>query len=358
MITRKFVKAVLMQYSGIVGAGMFILPYLFYHSNFRFAVIWLVVVTFLMMFLNQMYLEIILDTKEDHQLPGYARIYLGSFFEYLVIFDMLVLGLGAASAYVHLGSNFLNLFVPSLSNFNCQLIFLFSLSLFHLCQFKVINKISHYLPLINIIIIIMLFSATLQIPFNVNISAPLSNFTFFGGLIFALTGFVIIPEVKAVLGEKKPRRLIWASRIGLILAALTYLTFIVSIVLLSGSELTADSITGIFHRSVLLGKILASLGFLLTFKACLNFILTLKELFFRDLHFASNKSAALSILIPFLSLFLARFSFINIITYTGSFTVVISASIIICVKLKLWITKSKKLKKSLILSRLLANISH
>ena len=34
MSKRKFIKAILMQYSGIVGAGIFILPYLFFYSNF------------------------------------------------------------------------------------------------------------------------------------------------------------------------------------------------------------------------------------------------------------------------------------------------------------------------------------
>ena len=191
---RTFFKAILMQYSGIVGAGIFVLPFVFSYSNFKFAVFWLIMLTFFTMVIHEIYIEVILATKGDHQLPGYADIHLGKFFKNLAISNMVLLGFGAISAYIRLGSGYLNLFFPKTNFFIIQIIFLLSISFFHFCQSKIITKITHYLPVISLSIVLYLFIVTLKTPFVIQ-SNPLPNFSFFGSLIFALAGFIIIPEV-------------------------------------------------------------------------------------------------------------------------------------------------------------------
>ena len=324
-----------MQYSGIVGAGIFVLPYVFYHSNFKFAVYWLFLLTFIVMIIHEIYVEVILSTKGDHQLAGYADIHLGKFFKNLAIFNMILLGFGAISAFIRLGSGYLNLFFPKTNYFIIQLFFLTGISIFHFSKIKIITKISHYLPIVSLIIVLYLFTVTLKTPFVIN-SNPLPNFAFFGSLIFSLAGFVIIPEIEELLRKEQNKRyqLIWASRLGLFMASLTYLLFIISVIVLSKSNLSQDSISGIFQTSPILGKILAILGIALTFKATLNFTLALKEMFYRDIKLPHNMSILLSWMIPFLTLLLENFSIINIIALTGSVTVGISVFIILCAKLK------------------------
>ena len=136
--------------------------------------------------------------------------------------------------------------------------------------------------------------------------------------------------------KEKNRRyqLIWASRFGLLLASLTYLLFVISIIVLSRSNLSQDAISGLFQTSPILGKILAILGIALTFKATLNFTLALKEMFYRDLKLPQKLAIQIAWIIPFFSLFLGGFSFMSIIAFTGSISVGISVFIILCAKLK------------------------
>ena len=332
---KTFFKAILLQYSGIVCAGIFVLPYVFYHSNFKFAVFWLILLTFVTMVIHEIYIEVILATKGDHQLAGYADIYLGKFFKNLATINMLFLGFGAISAYIRLGSGFLNIFFPKTNNFILQIIFLLAVTFFHFCDLKIIKKIIHYLPVLSLSIVLLLFTITIKTPFVVQ-SNSLPNLSVFGTLIFALAGFIIIPEVEEVLRKEKNVRyqLIWASRLGLLLASLTYLLFVISIIVLSRSNLSQDAISGLFQTSPVLGKILAALGIALTFKATLNFTLALKEMFYRDLKLPQKLSIQLAWIIPFFSLFLGAFSFMSIIAFTGSISIGISVFIILCAKLK------------------------
>lgn len=358
MSKRKFIKAILMQYSGIVGAGIFILPYLFFYSNFYFVSFWLIVIALFMMALDQLYIDIIVNTKGDHQLAGYARIYLGRFFEFLASANMIVLGLGATSAFIRLGSDFIKLLLPGSPPLVYQLIFLSFFGIFHTSNFPLIKKMYHYIPLISISIILILFSFSLKIPFSI-LKFPSPNYSFLGGLIFAMTGFVIVPEVERYINshKNKPKNkvknrqiIIWANRGGIVLAALTYFIFAISIMLLSNSHLSSDTISGLLTTHPKLGLAVAILGIALTFKACLNFAMCLQKLLSHDYNLSENKSLLISLLIPFSTLFLNKFSFMQIISVTGTFTIATSAFIIVCVKLSQWKTKLKKSKKSSILS--------
>jgi len=358
MSKRKFIKAILMQYSGIVGAGIFILPYLFFYSNFHFVTLWLIILALFAMALDQLYIDIIINTKGDHQLAGYARIYLGKPFEILATANMLILGLGATSAFIRLGSDFIKLLLPGSPSIVYQLIFLAFLGIFHASNFKIVKKISHYIPLLSVIIILILFAASLNIPFS-TLEFPPPNYAFFGGLIFAITGFVIIPEIERYINGNKNklcnkrrgrRWIIWASRCGTGLAAMTYIIFAIAIILLSGHHLSADTLTGLLATHPHFGAIIAVLGIVLTFKACLNFVVGLQQMFFHDYNLSENKSLLISLLVPFSTLFLANFSFMQIISITGTFTIAISAFIIVCVKLSQWRIKLKKSRKNSILS--------
>ncbi|HRT39988.1 MAG TPA: aromatic amino acid transport family protein [Candidatus Woesebacteria bacterium] len=351
MIDSNFIKAVLERYSGIVGAGIFVLPLLFYQSNFYFALLGLVIITLGMIILDRLYVSIILDTSGHHQLPGYARIYLGRFWGFLALANMLILGLGAMAAYVQLGTGFIQLLLSNSPFLICQLIFLAFLGAFHAKGSRLVGKITHYIPLTGLVIVLFLFAASLKVPFNFTL--PSSNYAFLGPLVFALTGFVIIPDVERLLSKDKDKKikLIWATALGTLLAALTYGLFTIAVILLSGSYLSADTVSGLFKVSSKLGQISAILGILLTFKGCLNFLTSLEEVFLHDFRFSPDHSLLLSFLIPILTLSLFKFSFVKIIAFTGSVSVFISALIIIRVKLSQWRIKSKKSRKSLILSR-------
>jgi len=338
----RFFRAVFLQFYATVGAGIFALPYLFYKSNFNFAVIFLVVLTIITGFLNYFYLEIVLSTEGDHQFSGYAQIYLGKNFRHLATLNLLLLGLGATVAYVKLFSNFLVILVPQLPLFIASLIFIGLLITSHLLRLDFVRRLESIIPAIILLIPLLLFSTALQTPSPPQVHLD-SSFSFFGPLIFALAGFTIIPEIEEVFRgrPKKYQSTLLASFLGLFLIFLVYLIFSFSVVRISGSLLSIDSITGIFQIYPWLGRLLAVFGLLITYQASLNFLLVIRELFYRDFRISKSISQSLPMLVPLFALFLFTVPFIQVISLTGAITVYVSALMICAIRLKInhsWFT--------------------
>ena len=63
----------------IIGAGILGLPYVFVKSGFFIGLFWILFLGLLLLFVSLSMGEITLRTKSIHQLPGYARKYLGNF---------------------------------------------------------------------------------------------------------------------------------------------------------------------------------------------------------------------------------------------------------------------------------------
>lgn len=338
----KFTKAILLQFSGILGAGIFALPFLFYNSNFTFATIVLIFIAIFMAILNLFYTDIILQTPGDHQISGYAQIYLGPKSKFLSVLNLLFLGFGGILAYIKLASIFLLQIFPTLSTLFVSIIFIFLLGIFHLGKIKFYKIISQILPIISLIIIILIYFLSF------NFSAPILNFNppnllCFGGIIFALAGFTIIPEVEETLRFSKNKKFLlkFSSLLGLTLAAIVYLLFSYGIIRISGSHPSVDSVAGVLNIYPIIGKILIILGLVTIFKASLNFLLIFKEVFYRDFKIPEKTSYNLSILIPFLTLFFINVSFIKIISLVGAISVFLSALLICLIRLKIphhWFT--------------------
>ncbi len=333
-MSKSFLKATLLQFTGTVGAGIFSLPYALYFSNFYISALFMVVFAFLVILVNQHYLQIILSTKGDHQLPGYAQIYLGKRFRNLAILNIFILALGALSAYIKLAASFLSALVP-ISSFDASMIFMLALVLFFLVNNNFFNFLKFILPFIVLFISLVFYSLTFTLHLPTPQASPFS-FIFIGPVLFSLASFTIVPEVEEVLrSQKNPKLIRLASMSGTILALFLYLVFSSAIIILSGSHLSTDSISGLSSASPLLASILSFAGFLIVFIASLNFTSVLKEVFYRDLSLNQDLSRFLALLVPFFCLFFSKNSFFDLISITGSITVFISVLIISLIRLKL-----------------------
>lgn len=71
----KLHKAIFLQFSGILGAGIFVLPYLYHHTDPLLAYSLLFLLVLVVALANFFYIDVILATKGDHQLSGYAQIH-------------------------------------------------------------------------------------------------------------------------------------------------------------------------------------------------------------------------------------------------------------------------------------------
>ncbi|MDP4010071.1 MAG: hypothetical protein Q8P53_03785 [Candidatus Shapirobacteria bacterium] len=326
----KFIKAVFLQFSGIVGAGIFVLPYLFYHSDFKLSLLSLLVLMIIISFLNLFYIDIICRTPGDHQLSGYAKIYLGSFFQKITFLNLFLLGFGALFAYIHLGATFLSLLFPGLSLAFALIFYIALLLLFHLGNLRIAKNFSQIIPLIGIVLVTYLFLTALKLPVT-KLGISKFNFTLIGTLIFALSGFTVIPEVEETLRGLPRKKMILkiASLLGLFLASLVYIIFIYAVIKLSGSRVSSDSLTGLISTSPLSAKILSVFGLIITLKAGLNFLLIFKESFYRDFKLSSKLSFALSSLVLLLPLIFFNLPVVQVLSLVGSTTVFIVA-VIIC----------------------------
>ncbi|MBU1089117.1 hypothetical protein KKA02_04555, partial [Patescibacteria group bacterium] len=332
----KFTKAIFLQFSGMVGAGIFSLPFVYSQSSFNLSILGLIFLTLITAFINLLYIDIINATPGDHQLPGYAQIYLGSFFKNISILNISLTSLGATYAFTTLASGFLTVLFPYLSVYLATAIFLIFLFLIHINNNKFSNKLSDIIPILFLFLPVFFFSFIFQnrLP-SIVINNP--SLVFFGPTIFALSGFTILPEVEEILrGQKNYKKLFKkASLIGLFLASFLYLLFSYSILKISGPFLTQNLVDGLVQVSPFLSKILAIFGLCVTFSASLIFLNIFKEVFYRDLNIKQNLARFLPILIPIIAITIIKTSFISVISLIGSLSVFLSAIIISLIRLKL-----------------------
>ena len=96
---KHFLEAIATLTGMVIGAGILGIPYVIAKSGFLTGLIDLVIIGLAILVLNLYVGEIVLRTKEKHQLTGYAKKYLGKWGKRLMMFSM-VFGLyGALIAY-------------------------------------------------------------------------------------------------------------------------------------------------------------------------------------------------------------------------------------------------------------------
>lgn len=335
-MSSKYLHAIFLQLAGTIGSGIFALPFLFYSSDIYFSVFILLLTFFITAVLNHFYIEIILHTGGDHQLSGYAHQYLGSKFKYLAFLTIIILAVGAIFTYEKLFISFFQILFPKISAAAIFAIFFILVSTTHLVKFNFLKKFSALIPFIILLIPIILFCYSLNLP-PLSFPKATFNFSLFGALLFSLSGFTILPEIEELLRshprihEILPR----ASFFGLLLTAIIYVIFSYSVIRISSSHPTADSITGIFLTLPFLGRFIALLGLFITFQAALNFILVLRELFYRDLKFSLKKSETFTLSFLVIPLTLFSFSITKVIPLTGSVTIFLSTALICLMRQKL-----------------------
>ena len=331
----KFLRAVLLQFSTIMGAGIFALPYFLYYSNFKMAIVGLLIIATIIATVNTFYVEIICQTKGDHQLSGYAQKYLGKKFKYLALVSLIISGIGALLAYLKLGSNFLQILFETKS-LTSILIFLSLIFFGHLVKIGKVKNFLEYLPFLSVIIVIFLLKKTIFGSF-VSIDEQKFNLSFFGISVFALSGFTIIPEMEEIIrGDKKILdKLKKASILGLLLAVLSYIAFSFSIIKLSGVSLSEDSVTGLGQNLPLIAKVVALLGLLITFKGSINFMRVFHEIFYRDLKSSKKVANLMSLALPLVALLLIRVTLGSAMGIIGAGSVVMSTIIICLMKVKI-----------------------
>lgn len=328
----RFFRAVASLVGTTIGAGMFALPYILAHSGLVFFLTLLLVVSFLSTSLNSFYARVIVKTKGDHQLPGYAAIYLGKWGKALALFSLTFGIYGALVAYILQGGKFLGSILSVDSAVAGGLLWL-SLSALLVLGLHVAS-ISELVFSSGIIVLVLFLSLLAFARFELsNLLNPpalsgvegsgfpplgLLNFlSHLGVILFAFGGTSAIPEVEEILRVER-EKLPQVIRLSGFLVLVLYAIFSLAVVGVCGGATTPATLDG-------LGKILGKPAFLLgsalgVFALGSSYLLlgySLREVYFRDLGISKSLAWFLVLIPPILVTFFSHPSFISVLSISG-----------------------------------------
>jgi amino acid permease len=236
-------KAYFIIISTIIGLGIFVLPYTFWKSGYYF-IFWILFLTILFFLLHLIFGEILLQTKEKHNLPGLAGVYLHPLAKHIVwLFDFLGM-LGVFWVYFIALAKFWSLILPINPLFIKIAFALFNL-FFILKDIRLFAQIETFLSLG---IFVVFFSIVLMIipQFNFeNLKLAFKNnfepLLPYGIIIFALSGTSAVPFVIDLVGKNK-KSFLKINLFALITIVLLYLMYAFVVIGFLGNNVSEESL--------------------------------------------------------------------------------------------------------------------
>lgn len=311
----------------IIGAGILGLPYVISRVGILIGIIMIILLGLLVLYIKLCLGEITLRTKGDHQLPGYAKKYLGIWGERIMFFSITFGVYISLIAYLIGEGESLSLFLTGSSSYAIYFVFGFWLLMSLLLHqgLKGLRKIETWGVLA--IIIIILSIAIYYFPSinfsNYAYSYPTNIMFPFGVIIFAFLGFACIPELRIeIKGSKK--NLKKAIIIGVAIPMILYITFCSVFIGVLGQNITEVATLSFGNGIKLLGIFtMLTSYFVLTF--------SLKDIYDFDLHMKHFDFIFVSLLPLLFYLILYAFNMLNFIkilgiggTISGGFTAIIA----------------------------------
>jgi len=311
MINKKFWAATFTLTGTVIGAGILGLPYVFAKSGFYIGLFWLVFLGAVII-LSKLYLgEVILRTKQIHQLPGYAGKYLGKWGKKVMVFEMLFGIYSALLAYlIGEGQSFSQLFMGNVAyTFYFAVIFWLFMTLLLREGLRGLKSVEAFGTLAVLFIILGMFvwySPNINLE-NVNYINWNNAFLPLGVVLFALLGFSAIPEVKRELAgsEKLFKKAIF---FGAFIPVVAYILFSFIFVSTLGQNVPEVA-------TLAFGKIVIILGIFTMLTSYFVLSFALKDMFKFDFKCSKKSSFILVSLIPLILYSVVYF--FNLIDFVG-----------------------------------------
>ncbi|MEK6825481.1 MAG: aromatic amino acid transport family protein [Nanoarchaeota archaeon] len=266
----------------IMGAGFLAIPFVVAQSGFAIGLLHLILIgsliTIVMLYLG----EIVLRTKEYHQLPGYAEKYLGQQGKRWMSFAVLFGISTALLAYLIAEGESISvlLFGSPIQSLLSGIIFWALLSLLSLGGIRTLKKgesIGVILVFVMMISILVLFASKINLTNLTTIHAE-HLFTPFGIILFAFLAFTALPEVKLILRNDKHL----LKRSIIISHLLAFTLYVLFTLLVIGFKGTATPEIATFA----LGKPFILLGMITMFTSYLSLSMSMMD----TLHFDFKKT--------------------------------------------------------------------
>ena len=335
----------------IIGAGILGIPYAVAQIGFLYGSLLIILLGIAFLFLNLFVGEIILRTKKQYQLTGYAGKYLGPWGKRIMSATLFLGIYGALTAYLIGEGTTLHAIFDIGTPLLYTLIFFFLGIIIIYFGVKATGKAELILIslLFVIIVLISIFSfnhLNLDNLQGANISRLLIPY---GIIMFAYIAAPGIPEMQEVLSKEK-KKLRNAIIIGSIIPIFLYLLFTFIILglisfdqfeLLEPNQRIATIALSIYAHP-LLGLFANILAILSMFTSFLTLGLALLEVYKYDYGFSHNLSFLLTFSFPLLVAVLNLSTFIAILGFTGAIAGGLEGILII---LMYWKAKTKGERK-------------
>lgn len=333
----------------IIGAGIFVLPYVGLQIGFIGLAFYFIILTSLTIAVHWFLAQMVIEEKSGGTVVDYFEKYLGSKVKNFALFVSATRMVGALLIYIILGGIFLS---ALLSPYFSGSTFFYALLFLTVGAILVyISKSYHSGYFLNLAMLAGAFSVLLIFivkGWPLIDSANLTGLNFYylgppyGIIIFSLWGLSAVPRLKEnVHGDKNNYKKIIYS--GIILPAIFYLLFAAVILGISGNVTSQDALTGFVS---VVGGPLVKLGFIFGIAAILDSFLSigisLKEIFQQDAKLSKKVSWFFACFLP-LSLYLIKIrDIVNIMFLVGTFFYTIEAIIVILTYQKFFHLKFKK----------------
>lgn len=324
---RNFFYAVTTLIGTIIGVGIFGLPYAFAKAGFFVGLFQLLILGGIIMLVQLMFGEIILRTKEKHNLPGYIDKYLGKKWETLISISVLIGIFGSMIAYILVGGTFLREFFThsagifgNTPEYVFYVVFWLFLTVFILLGLKIIEMVEFGMTILLLITIsaIVIFSSPHLNTNNLFVFNGMDFFLPYGIILFALSGTVAITEVREIMVGRE-KRMRSAIILGVLVPIIVYALFTFIVVGVTGINATEEAMTGL---SNVVGGPIYALGIIFGILAIATSYITfgyyLYETFLYDFGVNRNLSHILIAVIPITFVMLGWRNFIAIISFLGA----------------------------------------
>ena len=303
----------------VVGAGALGLPFVMARAGIIPGLTYIIVLGAAILALHLMVGEVALRTNGDHQLTGYARLYVGKAAGRIMTLSMVVGVYGALLAYIIGMGASLSLLLGGLPEI-WMLVTFVVMGILLSQRLAIIEKSERYLSALKILLIVIVSIAAFTCGkwSSANLS-PTQSWTIpFGVVLFSLLGTAVIPEVREELkGNFRLMRpvLFWSS--GIVVAI--YILFALGIVGVTGgstSEIATISLGSAMGLGIVI--LLDCFAVIAMASAFLALGEALKKTFEEDYGWRPWTAWATVMAVPAILILLGLHSFIDIIGITGA----------------------------------------
>ncbi len=304
----------------IIGAGIFGLPAVFSATGILGGTILFILILFVSLLLNQLYIDIIYSIHGAYRLPGYIRIIFGRKLYYVSLFNMIVKTSGTLLAYVVLGGTFFYILGTGLGiNYPLWVWVILFWGIGSLVVFYGIKAVSAFQGELTWFLIgFMLFTALVLFPFINWQTSFTINFNSFLGTIgvvfFAVTAMTVLPDLKDIAGRDQRK-----MRLGSTIAILTagFLSWLFGVIIAS----VYPHVKGVSDIQLAFPSIfwwlIPMVGLLAVSTSFLTFTQALKNLLSIDLKMKPVQAWIVSVVIPMILFAFVSQDFSKIIGFVG-----------------------------------------